>query len=111
MTDAAANPYTFFGITTFGKVDHVAIDGEWTADVGILGVPFDLGVGYRSGARFGPKAIRDISVRYRLSGNPPGYWDLRTERYRASCRIVDFGDVITAPLDWEQCYANITRDV
>ena len=111
MTDVVANPYTFFGITTFGKVDHVPLDQEWTADVGVLGVPFDLGVGYRSGARFGPKAIRDISVRYRLSGDRPGYWDLRTERYRAACRVVDFGDVITAPLDWEQCYANITRDV
>jgi agmatinase len=111
MADQPSNPYTFFGITTFGKVDHIPVDQDWTADVGVLGVPFDLGTGYRSGARFGPKAIRDISVRYRLGGTKPGFWDLRTGRHKAACRIVDLGDVVTAPLDWSQCFDNITRDV
>jgi agmatinase len=111
MTDEATAPYTFFGITTFGKVDHARLADDWEADAAIVGVPFDLGAGFRSGARFGPKAIRDISVRYRLSGSKPGFWDLRTRRQKAACKVVDLGDVDTVPLDWQQCFDNITRDV
>ena len=76
-----------------------------------LGVPFDQGAGFRSGARFGPKAVRDISVRYRIGGDEPGYWDLRDGRHKAVCRLIDCGDVAVAPLDWELCFNNITRDV
>ena len=31
-------------------------------DIALIGVPFDLGVYNRSGARFGPRAIRNISM-------------------------------------------------
>ncbi|MBM2842783.1 MAG: hypothetical protein HW404_620, partial [Anaerolineales bacterium] len=31
-------------------------------DVAIVGVPFDSGTSYRSGARFGPRAIREASL-------------------------------------------------
>jgi agmatinase len=72
MTDEIAAPYTFFGITTFGKVHHARLVDDWDADAAIVGVPFDLGVGFRSGARIGPKAIRDISERYRLKGSKHG---------------------------------------
>lgn len=111
MSDITANAYTFFGITTFGKVAHKPLDQDWTADFAVLGMPFDQAVGFRSGTRFGPKSIRDISVRYRLGGAQPGYWDLRTETYKAACSIVDCGDVTVVPLDWEKCFANLTHDV
>lgn len=111
MADRPGNPYTFFGITTFGKVPHAPLEQDWRSDAAVLGVPFDQGVGFRSGARFGPKSIRDISVRYRLSGDQPGYWDLRTEDYKATCQLVDCGDVVVAPLDWQQGFENISRDV
>jgi agmatinase len=111
MNDQARNAYSFFGITTFGKVPHMPLEQDWTADVAVLGMPFDQAVGFRPGTRFGPKAIRDISVRYRLGGTQPGYWDLRTEQYKAACRIVDCGDTTVVPLDWEQCFANLTKDV
>jgi agmatinase len=32
--------------------------------IGILGIPMDSGVGYRSGARFGPRAIRAASAQF-----------------------------------------------
>ena len=50
----------FSGIATFGRYplfDHVP--GEYRpVDWAIYGVPFDSGVTYRPGARFGPRAIR-----------------------------------------------------
>ena len=111
MSATPTNPYSFFGVTTFCKAPQGVADRDGFADVAVLGVPFDLGTGYRSGTRFGPKAIRDISVRYRLSGDEPGYWDLRTESRKAACRIVDCGDVEVLPLDWEKCFENITNGV
>lgn len=111
MVDQPGNPYTYFGVTTFAQVDHCPLRSAWEADVAFLGVPFDQGAGFRSGTRFGPKAVRDISVRYRMSGDDPGYWDLRDKKHKGKCRLIDCGDVAVAPLDWELCFDNITRDV
>lgn len=111
MTNEGINPYSFFGITTFSKTPHAVADRDGFADAAILGVPFDLGAGFRPGTRWGPKAIRDISVRYRLGGDQSGYWDIRTESQKAVCRLVDCGDVEVMPLEWERCFDNITTDV
>jgi guanidinobutyrase len=35
-----------------------ALDGDSAVDVGFIGVPFDIGTSHRTGARFGPRAIR-----------------------------------------------------
>jgi agmatinase len=55
-------------------------------DIALIGVPFDLGVYNRSGARFGPKAIRSVPMFGRFNHfnkiNPS-----------ALCRIADIGDV------------------
>ena len=53
----------FVGIATFGKRAYA---GDWDAleaDVAVLGAPFDFGAQYRSGARFGPRAVREASTR------------------------------------------------
>jgi len=46
----------FAGPATYARLP--ALDAVGRADVAILGVPFDSGVVYRPGARFGPAAIR-----------------------------------------------------
>lgn len=56
-------------------------------DIALIGVPFDSGVVHRTGARFGPRAIRDISMsvgpfNHQTRVNP---FDL--------CTIADVGDV------------------
>jgi len=55
-------------------------------DVALVGVPMDLGVTNRAGARFGRRAVRDIErigpYNHRLAVVP-----------RAECRAVDIGDV------------------
>ena len=58
-TDALAAP-RFTGIRTFARLPHLPeIDG---ADAAIFGMPWDGGTSFRSGARFGPEAIRSASA-------------------------------------------------
>ena len=51
----------FVGHCTFGKRPPVSDWSAINADVAVLGVPFDMGTQYRSGARFGPRAIREAA--------------------------------------------------
>jgi agmatinase len=60
-------------------------------DVAVIGIPTDDAVSYRSGARFGPEAIRSVSVLLRKY-NPILRVDV-TERLS----IVDWGDAPTVP--------------
>lgn len=62
LPDARANP-RFGGIATFcrfPRLEDVATE-NLPIDWAIYGVPFDGGVTFRPGARFGPRAIRDAS--------------------------------------------------
>jgi guanidinopropionase len=74
-------------------------------DVAILGVPFDGGVSFRSGARFGPKEIRNNSLLIRPY-NPV----LRTSPFRR-LKIADCGDVDTNPMDILDTYARVEAAV
>ena len=49
----------FVGISTFGKRPYVEDWSTIDADVAILGAPFDAGTQWRSGARFGPRSVRE----------------------------------------------------
>jgi agmatinase len=102
-----------FGVASFLKAPIVTLDGDWSANVAFLGVPFDQATGFRTGTRFGPRAIRDISVRLSsLSAEgQPGYYDLRTGQTKAQCRFVDAGDVDILPLLWERDFDQITSAV
>ncbi|NUS40508.1 MAG: agmatinase, partial [Terrabacter sp.] len=53
--DATTVP-RFAGPATFARLPR--IDEVERADVAVLGVPFDSGVSYRPGARFGPGHVR-----------------------------------------------------
>ena len=46
----------FTGPATFARLPHVRTTEE--VDVAFVGVPFDTGVTYRVGGRFGPNAVR-----------------------------------------------------
>ncbi len=102
-----------FGPASFLKAPVIAPDGEWCADIAYLGIPFDQATGFRPGTRWGPKAIRDMSVRFSALSAPgqPGFYDLRTENDRATCTFVDCGDVDILPLLWERDFDMITAAV
>jgi len=66
---------------------------DLSADVGFLGVPFDLATNDRPGSRFGPGAVRDASVRFHSPGLA-GWVDAeRGVRILEGVSMVDVGDV------------------
>ena len=61
-----------------------------TADIAVLGVPYDLGTTGRPGARFGPRAVREASAMVGEFEWGVWPWDYHLSDKR---KIVDFGDV------------------
>ncbi|MBO0711480.1 MAG: agmatinase [Acetobacteraceae bacterium] len=58
LADPQAQP-RYVGIPTFFRTPHT--EDLANTDIGLIGVPFDGGVTNRSGARHGPRAVRDQS--------------------------------------------------
>ena len=77
------------------------------ADVAIIGVPMDMTVHYRSGARLGPRAIRDASGQ--LFPHALVADELR-EPF-ASLRVVDYGDIEVFPGYIDQSYERIEEHI
>ncbi len=88
--DAALVP-RFAGPSTFARLPELGVVG--TADVAVLGVPFDGGTSYRPGARFGPQAVRAASKLLR-----PYHPGLDTEPFDVQ-QVVDAGDVPCTPFN------------
>src|SRR3954471_11583771 len=79
----------FAGVRTFMRAPHTTdLAG---VDAAVYGIPFDTATTYRTGARFGPEAIRSASVLLRPY-NPLLEVDV-VERLS----IVDYGDAPTVP--------------
>src|SRR5829696_2339971 len=88
---------------TFMRLPHqVDLHG---VDVAMLGVPFDSGTSYRSGARLGPREIRAQSSLIR----PYSYFQKISPFNRLT--IVDAGDVDAPPVGIEPAYAAIEAGV
>ncbi len=105
----------FTGIPTFLRAPLAADLHRLDADVAILGVPYDEGSPWKPGARFGPRAIREQSVRFAGFGaarTQRGVYDLRLGRRRlADVRLVDAGDVDIVYGTPELTFENITAAV
>ncbi|NUR79395.1 MAG: agmatinase [Dermatophilaceae bacterium] len=96
--DATTVP-RFAGPATFARLPR--IDEVDRADVAVLGVPFDSGVSYRPGARFGPGHIRASSKLLRPF-NPVQ----QVEPFAAQ-QVVDAGDVACNPFDIREAVGQI----
>ncbi len=100
--DSLASP-RFTGPSTFARLPQVRTLVD--VDVAIVGVPFDTGVTYRVGGRFGPNAVRAASVMLR-----PYNTNLDVKPFDVlSC--VDYGDVSIVPGYLERSYAAIEQAV
>ena len=102
----------FVGHCTFAKApictDWNAID----ADVAVLGVPNDMGTQWRSGARFGPRGIREASTLFSF-GHGGAYDFERDTLYLTAeeVRMVDVGDADIVHTDMQQSHANTEEAV
>ena len=101
----------FVGIATFGKKPYVEDWSKLDADVAIIGAPFDFGAQYRSGARFGPRAVREASTLFSF-GHAGAYDHEDDATYLgADVQIVDMGDADIVHTDTVQSHANIKTAV
>ncbi|WP_436399373.1 agmatinase [Roseobacter sp. S98] len=101
----------FVGISTFGKRPY---EPDWQAlqaDAAILGAPFDAGTQWRSGARFGPRGVREASTLFSF-GHAGAYDHEDDATYLpGDVRIVDMGDADIVHTDTEKSHANIETGV
>ncbi|WP_136636703.1 agmatinase [Pseudooceanicola onchidii] len=102
----------FVGICTFGKYPYVEDWDSIDADVAVMGAPFDMGTQWRSGARMGPRAIREASTLFSF-GHAGAYDHEDDVTYLEPHRvtIVDIGDADIVHTDTEASHRNIEHGV
>ena len=98
QVDARVVP-RYAGLATFARLPqrHEVADH----DIAVVGVPFDSGVTYRPGARFGPAAIRQASRLLK-----PYHPALDINPF-AQAQVVDAGDVSPNPFDISEAVTQI----
>jgi agmatinase len=100
--DASQAP-RYTGVRTFARCPYVQDPAG--VDVGFLGVPFDTATSYRSGARFGPEAIRSGSALLR-----PWHTALEVDVF-AGRSVADLGDLAITPGNAEKTAGQIAAGV
>src|SRR5262245_14830524 len=110
---------SFTGFVSFMRAPTCTDFTKLDADIAILGAPSDEGSPWKPGARFAPRKIRELSVRY--AGYGPmqlqkGFYDIEEDRRyleyeRQHRRIVDCGDSDIICTNVKRTFDNITSDV
>lgn len=89
----------FAGVRTFMRLPHTTdLAG---VDAAVVGIAFDTATSYRTGARFGPEAIRSASALLR-----PFHAGFGIDLVEA-LSTVDYGDLPVAPGDTEGTYRRV----
>jgi agmatinase len=86
--DSSVSP-RFTGVRTYARCP---VSDDWAgADVAVIGVPFDTATSFRPGARYGPAAIREMSLMMRR-------WHpvLEVDVFD-TLSVIDGGDLVTTP--------------
>ena len=87
-TDSTVSP-RYTGVRTYARCP---LSDDWAgADVAVLGVPFDTAASFRPGARYGPAAVREMSLMMRR-WHPALGIDVFD-----SLSVIDGGDITTTP--------------
>jgi len=87
--DALLTP-RFAGVRTFARLPHPELPRD-DVDAAVIGVPFDTATSFRTGARFGPEAIRAASMLLR-----PFHPSLGVDVF-GTLSLVDGGDLNVTP--------------
>lgn len=98
--DASSFP-RYAGIATFARLPR--LEDVPRADIVVVGVPFDSGVSYRPGARFGPSHIREAS-RLLRPYNPAQ----NVEPFSAQ-QVADAGDIAANPFNIDEAVKQIQQ--
>ncbi|MFD4959845.1 agmatinase [Microbacterium sp. NPDC058389] len=96
--DASVFP-RYAGIATFARLPR--IEEVPQADIAVVGIPFDSGVSFRPGARFGPSHVRESSRLLRP------YNPAQDVSPFAEAQVVDAGDIPANPFDIEAAVTEI----
>lgn len=96
--DASASP-RYAGFATFARLPR-AEDVD-AADIAVVGVPFDTGVSYRPGARFGPSHVRESSRLLRP------YNPVQDVEPFGTQQVVDAGDLAVNPFNIDEAIGQI----
>ncbi|WP_281998513.1 agmatinase [Priestia flexa] len=94
----------FCGPRTFMRLPYIE-QLDYNMDFVITGIPFDSGQSFRTGARFGPQAVRDFSIL------------LRPYNVEQNINIfdyvsgIDYGDINVVPGYIEETYVNIEEAI
>jgi agmatinase len=100
--DAFVSP-RFGQIATFMRLPHRRDPAG--LDVALVGIPYDGGTSYRTGARFGPREIRAQSAMIRPYSHPQ-----RVAPFER-LRIADYGDIDVVPISIERTFEAIEREI
>ena len=102
----------FVGICTFGKYPYIEDWNKIEADIAVLGAPFDAGRQFRSGARMGPRGIREASTLFSFGhGGAYDHEDDIAYLPADTTRIVDIGDADIIHTDTIKSHDNIELGV
>ncbi len=95
------------GICSFAKYPICDNLDNLDADIAVLGVPYDVGVGFLSGSRLGPRRIREVSTHY--ARGDAGFYDPENKEQllAAPIKIVDCGDADVLHGDIEYSFQSI----
>ncbi|GAA1148916.1 agmatinase [Nocardioides aquiterrae] len=93
----------YAGPATFALLPRVDEIGSNDLDVAVVGVPFDGGVSYRPGARFGPSHVRESS-RLLRPYNPA----MELSPFGVQ-QVADAGDIVANPFSLEEAVQQIER--
>jgi agmatinase len=97
------------GAASFFGAPVVEDLSEMKADVAFLGVPFDAATNDRPGARFGPAAIRDASMRLQTAQRAGWFDPERNMHMLRGVSMLDVGDADVRTVDLMENFQIITE--
>jgi agmatinase len=102
----------FVGIPSFLRAAICRDLTKLDADVAFMGAPTDEGSPFMPGSRFGPRGIREHSLRFGAGGR--GYYDPQSRRMfleheMTHGRLADVGDADILPTNVVDTFRNITE--
>ncbi len=102
--ESMRNP--FVGIPSFLMAPMCFDLDQLEADIAVIGMPYDMGTSVNTGARFGPRGVREAST-YNCYAHEGWYDPIRREHFLGEpWRIVDCGDIDVLHTEQKRSFEN-----